>query len=362
MGFGGGGSSGGGTTTTVQKSDPWSGQQPYYQDIFKQAQNAYNAGQLSPPAYTGQTQAGFTPYQVQAQDLTAQRALNGSPLNTAASNQLQNTINGQYLDPSTNPGFKQGLQDIADAYKRGTAAQTDSAFARSGNLGGSAYNEMTGVNNQAFAKNMTDFAGQLYNDERNRQLQGTLVSPSIANQDYYDMSQLSGVGSQQQNMNQALLDQAAAQYNQNAARPANALANYSQLIGGNLGGTTTSSQPYYTNPVGSGIGGALSGASLGASLLPTMFGMGAGTGGLIGGGLGLLGGLLSDERLKENIEPMGKENGHNIYKFNYKGDNKKYIGVMAQEVEKTHPEAVIEHEGIKRVFYDKIGVNFREAV
>jgi hypothetical protein len=74
-------------------------------------------------------------------------------------------------------------------------------------------------------------------------------------------------------------------------------------------------------------------------------------------GVGLAAGLLSDRRAKEDIELVGKENGYNIYEFNYKGKEGRYRGVMAQEVEKIKPEAVIEVNGVKTVNYDMIGVN-----
>lgn len=71
---------------------------------------------------------------------------------------------------------------------------------------------------------------------------------------------------------------------------------------------------------------------------------------------------LSDERMKENIIPAGEENGHSVYEFNYKGNDKKYIGVMAQEVEKKNPEAIAFVDGFRVVDYEKIGVKFREVV
>lgn len=71
--------------------------------------------------------------------------------------------------------------------------------------------------------------------------------------------------------------------------------------------------------------------------------------------------LFSDIRLKENIKEVGVENGHKIYEFNYMNDPKRYVGVIAQEVEKTHPDAIREFGGYKAVDYDKIGVKFREA-
>lgn len=71
----------------------------------------------------------------------------------------------------------------------------------------------------------------------------------------------------------------------------------------------------------------------------------------------------SDRRLKENIVPIGQENGHNIYEFNYIGMQPRLVGVMAQEVLETHPEAVVTNDqGYMAVNYHKIGVQFREAV
>lgn len=71
--------------------------------------------------------------------------------------------------------------------------------------------------------------------------------------------------------------------------------------------------------------------------------------------------LASDINLKENIESVGEENGHALYEFNYKGDPKRWVGVMAQDVQKTHPQAVEMVDGYLAVDYDKIGVEFREV-
>ena len=67
------------------------------------------------------------------------------------------------------------------------------------------------------------------------------------------------------------------------------------------------------------------------------------------GGMYLLG--QSDERLKENIKPIGKsENGHNLYTWNWNdkakelGVNDPTTGVIAQEIMKYMPEAVITDE------------------
>ena len=60
--------------------------------------------------------------------------------------------------------------------------------------------------------------------------------------------------------------------------------------------------------------------------------------------------FMSDERLKENIKPIGKsENGHNVYTWDWNdkakelGVNDPTTGVLAQEVMKYMPEAVSKH-------------------
>lgn len=67
----------------------------------------------------------------------------------------------------------------------------------------------------------------------------------------------------------------------------------------------------------------------------------------------------SDPRLKKEIKYLGQENGHNVYEFKYKEGEQKYIGVMADEIQETNPEAVTEIGGYLAVDYSKIGVNFR---
>lgn len=82
----------------------------------------------------------------------------------------------------------------------------------------------------------------------------------------------------------------------------------------------------------------------------------SGVGAALGGLAGLAGAvapMLSDERVKENIKPVGKtKDGQTIYVYNFKGENKPQMGLLAQEVEKKHPEAVATNNaGLKMVDY-----------
>jgi Chaperone of endosialidase len=97
-------------------------------------------------------------------------------------------------------------------------------------------------------------------------------------------------------------------------------------IGAQSGGTSLTSQP---------------GPNIGSQVL---------------GGLVTLGSLVgSDERLKENMEPVGKTfDGQNIYKYNYKNDDHTMLGLSAQEVEKHNPDAVKKDgEGVRYLDYNK---------
>lgn len=71
----------------------------------------------------------------------------------------------------------------------------------------------------------------------------------------------------------------------------------------------------------------------------------------------------SSKKLKDNIVKVGKSNdGHNIYNFNYKGDNRRFVGVIAEEILEQKPEAVrTMPNGHLGVIYDLIDVDFKEV-
>lgn len=84
------------------------------------------------------------------------------------------------------------------------------------------------------------------------------------------------------------------------------------------------------------------------------------TSGLFGlGGSAASGGMYglaknSDRRLKENITKVGTlDNGLPVYSYKYKSGGPQEIGLMAQDVEKVNPSAVIEVNGFKRVNYSE---------
>lgn len=75
----------------------------------------------------------------------------------------------------------------------------------------------------------------------------------------------------------------------------------------------------------------------------------------LGGTLGAAAIGLSDIRFKEKIERIGElESGVGVYRYKFKGRPETHVGVIAQEVEQSIPDAVIELDGVKYVRYERL--------
>ncbi len=91
--------------------------------------------------------------------------------------------------------------------------------------------------------------------------------------------------------------------------------------------------------------GSLGGAFIGSDTFAGLFSSGAAGAGA----------TASDRRLKTNITRVGKtDSGLPIYTFQFKSGGPTQMGVMAQDVEKVIPNAVIEIDGIKHVDYTQV--------
>lgn len=262
-----GGGGGGGTTQTIQQADPWAGQQPHLADVFQRAQALSHAPQSFFPE---QTFAGLSPETQSALALQTGRALAGSPLTAAAQGQLTDTLSGMYLDPTGNPAFRRAANDIQ--------SRIAGMYASAGRYGSGA---MANQANEA----LSNLAAQSYNQERENMIRGMMFAPQLAQQDYFDLAKLAEVGGVREDLAQQAINEAIARHNYAQMEPWQRLGLYNQLVQGNYGGSSTSTQNV-TGPrrsVGAGVlGGAAAGAGLGM-----MFGgpwglVGAGLGGLLG--------------------------------------------------------------------------------
>jgi Chaperone of endosialidase len=125
---------------------------------------------------------------------------------------------------------------------------------------------------------------------------------------------------------------------------------YNMLAGVNYGGQTSIGNANANADLSAYNASAnLWGGLLGGAKLATGNAGLFGSQGLIPGIQGL---ISSDERIKEDIKEVGKLfDGQPVYRFRYKGMPRTHIGLMAQDVEQSSPDAVTEVGGLKLVNY-----------
>jgi len=290
------------TQTTIAKSEPWVQQIPYLvgdpkksiPGLFPEANRLLQSP--GPLYYQGQTVADMSPERAAALAAQAARARNGSPLMAAGQAELGKTLGGAYLN--ANP-YLQSMIDVATHgvtrnYQDTISPGIDSAFSLAGRYGSGAHVAAHDAAERNLATQLGDIAGNLgyqgYAAERNNMLNALNAAPAYAQADYGDIAQLADVGRQREAAAQALINDQIARWNFEQQQPADKLAQYAQLIRGDFGGTTTTTQPYSS---GTGVlGGAKFGSDLG-SALGSVLGIGLPGGTLLGSGLGgILGAFL----------------------------------------------------------------------
>lgn len=276
--------SGGGSKETSTTSLPsWA--VPYAQDFLQRSQQQSN---LPYQQYGGQTLAGLNPYQTAGLEATAQRAMQGSPVNGAASSELQRTLSGGYLgagNPYMDSLVDRSQGDLIRGYQQSVIPQLDMMAARSGSFGNTGVAQ-TGDEAQrrligGLGDISTSLRGGAYESERNRMQGAVGMAPQIANQDYVDANALQGVGGAYRAEEQLGLDDQLNRFNEQrdgSLRQLQILGG--ALNGGNYGSTTTGPG---ANRTAGALGGAASGAMIGSSFGPWGTAAGAVGGGLAGG-------------------------------------------------------------------------------
>ena len=124
--------------TETSKTDPWDVAIPYMQGGFEESAKLYN--EHTPQWYSGQTQAGFSPDQLTAQQGIRDFAVQGAPsiMNPALSAYQQGT-SANMLDVANNPyvtGMAQAASDRAMASLQPELANIRSGAIASGGYGG----------------------------------------------------------------------------------------------------------------------------------------------------------------------------------------------------------------------------------
>jgi hypothetical protein len=226
---------------------------------------------------------------------------------TSAANNAQGSIDainrgvqfglGDVMDVRSNPylqsAINAAIQPITQAYSGagGALSNIRTGANELGQFGGSRQGIAEGLAASNYMNQVGNTAAKMASEGYQRGLdtfEKTLMfAPTALETNMQPVSWLSGVGAQNEALQQAQADYAAQARMWGLNAPWLGLQNYANIVfgaGSNGGTTTTTGGGYSRSPLMSGLGGASMGASLG-SLFPMV---GAPWGAAIGGILGLL--------------------------------------------------------------------------
>jgi hypothetical protein len=247
---------------------------------------------------------------------------------------------GQFMNPYTSNVTDQTLASL-ERQRQMQANTTGAQASAAGAFGGSRHGVADALTNEAFARQGAQTFGNLQQQGFNTALGAAQNQQQMQMGGAAQMGQLgqqafnTGQTIQQNQMRQGLMQQGSQQALIDAAR---------RQYAGYTGAPTTGMQTQLT--------------AMGATPVPETTTQTRTPG--VFDYLSLIGSALaSDQRLKTNIKPLGKENGVNIYSWDWNEDGKRVadpaqptVGVMAQELQETHPHLVqLGPDGFLRVDY-----------
>lgn len=373
------------TKTSSETSNPWAEQTPYLQQAFSGASTALGQAQQAPKPTD--FIAGLTPQQQQLYSQMfgfgtgaqpgVQNAQNaGNAITGMGANAFTQGVNGlsgfqpssfdsilanankAANDPSIQGQIDAAMRDSRRSVSEGVLPQIGRNAASTGNVNSSRTGVAEGIVQRGLADQTGDVSSALRGQAYQGGLQSALQSAMAGDSNKLNASQgltsagLGGVGqglgaltgaaglqgglfdianqgaAGMQQGNQLGFDNQMAKYQFGTSSPFDALNSFYNIVGSNnWGGTKT----------GTSTGTETSSPS-------TMDN--------VSKGVGMAAMMFSDRRLKKNVTKVGTlDNGLNVYRYRYVGDDKWRIGLIAQEVQEKKPEAVGEFGGYLMVDY-----------
>ncbi len=291
--------------------------------------------------FTGQRIAQLDPMETQAAGIYQNQILpqSGQLAAIGAQTYDANTA-ATYANPYENQVISGALGDLQEAYgqtQKGMTAQAIGAGAFGGErqgienvLGRERYLDTVGDTSARLRQAGFESGASRFMQDRAAQLQSAQSQIGALGQ---SAAGLAGFGTQARGIQQAGLAEG---YRDFIEEREYAGGQVKQMIGALSGAPIRSYGEERSGSVGTPVAG------------PSTFGQVAGA----------FTAYNSDIRLKDDINLIGKSpSGINIYTFKYKGDDKKYQGVMAHQV----PHAsIVNDEGYLMVDYNKLDVEFKE--
>ena len=299
-------------------------------------------------AYTGQRIAQLDPYEIQAGNIyqnqivpqSGQLAGIGQEIANVGATTYDTATAQAYANPYEDRVISGALGDLREAYGQ-TQKSMDASAIGAGAFGGSRQAIQNVLGAERFIESAGDTSARLrqagFESGANRFAQDRAAQLQSAQSQIGALGQsaagLAGFGTQARGIEQAGL---AENYRDFIEEREYGAGQIRQMVGALSGAPIRSYGEERSGSVGTPVAG------------PSTFGQVAGA----------LTAITSDIRLKDDIKLVGKSpSGIKIYNFKYKGDDKKYQGVMAHQV----PHAsIVNDEGYLMVDYNKLDVEFKE--
>ena len=263
---------GGSDEQQTAKVEPWEVMRPALRGLLSGAYDWYQSG-VGDQQFPFSTVADFTPEQQYGMNLQAMRSMYGSPMGNQGSKLASSTIQGDFVNPASNPYlgayFNQGANDLTNSYLNATVPQLQGTSQQAGMGNSTADALLHGQQMRQLGNSLqnlsTNIYGGAYNTERQNQNQMLNMIPQFAGMENQDISNLMNLGSAKQQQAQNVLGEAKNVWDTRQAQPFTRLSNYSGLLQpmAGLGSTQTSTTSGGgMNPLQSALQGGLAGASL----------------------------------------------------------------------------------------------------
>ena len=316
---------------------------PYFKEIQERTlRRAENVFDVPYQAFTGDRIADLDPMETQAANVYKNQILpqSGQLADIGAQTYDANTA-ATYANPYQDQVISGALGDLGEAYgqtQKSMNAQAIGAGAFGGErqgienvLGRERYLDTVGDTSARLRQAGFESGANRFAQDRAAQLQSAQSQIGALGQ---SAAGLAGFGTQARGIEQAGLAEG---YRDFIEEREYAGGQVKQMIGALSGAPIRSYGEERSGSVGTPVAG------------PSTFGQVAGA----------FTAMTSDIRLKDDIKLVGKSpSGIKIYNFKYKGDDKKYQGVMAHQV----PHAsIVNDEGYLMVDYNKLDVEFKEV-
>lgn len=244
------------TTQTTTRNELPTYAQPYSQELLTKGAEVANRPYEQ---YSGDRIAPLSAEQQLGITGTMNRAQQGNAAVNAGQSMLGNTLSGQYLNPNSNPFFRNTVDTAMNQAQGAVNAQ----FNRPGSWGSSAHEgvmsgTLGGIANQMYSQN--------YQNERANQMNAANQALGYGQADYNDLNAMLGVGDTTRQYQADLLGQ---QYNNwleqrnYPLQQLDILGNAINMSVGNQGSTlSTAPNPYQSNNAATLMGAGLAGYGL----------------------------------------------------------------------------------------------------